>query len=335
MAVENNLASVYTLGGTGGIGLANREDLTNIIYNISPTKTPFMSMANRENVKSTFHEWNIDALAAVDTGNAQLGGDDYAIAAITASTRPGNYTQISNKVFGVSGTQEVVDKAGKRSEMAYQTAKHGFELRRDIEAIIVSADQVAAAASTTTASARTARALRNWISTDSGNNIAGGGGTQTTTGVTAAATGVITDGTDVTFFESMLNDVMELCWLDGGDPSICMVNSDMKGKISGFSGATGLTGNVDSMQSGDITLFNKVDVYVGDFFDLRVVPNRFMGQDDVFVLDMSMWAIGFLRPFNTVDLAKVADSERKAIQAEWTLISRNEEASGMLSDMKV
>ena len=212
MAVPSttNLATVYTLGGALGQGAANREDLTNIIYNISPTKTPFMSMAARENVKSTFHEWNIDALAAVDTGNASIGGDEYALSALTASTRSGNYTQISDKVFGVSGTQEVVDKAGKRSEMAYQTAKHGFELRRDIEAIIVSADQVHAAASTTTASARTARALRNWISTDDGNNLPGGGATQaTTTGVAVAATGVITDGTPVTFVESMLNAVMD------------------------------------------------------------------------------------------------------------------------------
>ena len=123
--------------------------------------------------------------------------------------------------------------------------------------------------------------------------------------------------------------------MDGGDPSICMVNSDMKKKVSGFSGATGLTGNMDAQMSGDIHLFNKVDVYVGDYFDLRIVPNRFMGQDNVFVLDMSMWAIGFLRPFKTIDLAKISDGERKAILAEWTLVSRNEQASGMLSDMQV
>lgn len=331
------LANVYDLGGTGGIGLANREDLTNIIYNISPTKTPFVSMAGRESVKATFHEWNIDSLAAVDTGNAQVGGDSYTVAAVTATTRPGNHTQISNKVFGVTGTQEVVDKAGKRSEMAYQTAKHGFELRRDIEAIIVKADQVDAAGSnTTTPAARNARALRNWMSTDVGNNRSGGGESMTTTGTTLAADGVITaGGANVTFIDTMINTVANLVWLDGGDPSILMTNSDIKGTISGFAGATGLTQNVDVMHAGsDIHLFNKVDVYVGDFFDLRIVPNRFMSQNEVFMLDMSMWAVGFLRPFSTVDLAKVSDGDRRVIQAEWTLISRNEEASGMMSDVK-
>lgn len=329
-------ATVYTLGGTGGIGLANREDLSNIIYNISPTKTPFMSMAAREPVKATFHEWNIDALASADTGNAQIGGDDYTLSAIVATTRPGNYTQISNKVFGVSGTQEVVDKAGKRSEMAYQTAKHGFELRRDIEAIIVSADQVAAPGNTTTTGqARNARALRNWMSTDAGNNVSGGGETINTAGTTIAATGVIVAGSDnIAFVDTMINTISNLVWSDGGDPSILMVNSGIKTKISGFAGATGLTQNIDVQHSGsDVHLFNKVDVYVGDFFDLRIVPNRFMTQNQAFMLDMSMWAVGFLRPFSTVDLAKIGDSDRKAIQAEWTLVSRNEEASGMMSDV--
>lgn len=325
MAIPTDMATEYLLGGTGGIGLANREDLSNIIYNISPTKTPFMSMAGKESVKATFHEWNIDSLSTAAV-NTNISGDTYVLAAVTATTRPGNYCQISNKVFGITDTQDMVDKAGKRSEMAYQTAKHGFELRRDMEFTCIGADQVSLPGDAT--NPRATRAVRNWISTDDGNGDAGATG-----GQTIAATGAITNGDQRPLTVALLDTALEACWTDGGEPSVVLVNAALKGTISGFLGATGLTQNVDAQMKGDIHLFNKVDVYVGDFFDVRIVPDRFTNAEDCLVLDMSMWAIGFLRPFHSVELAKISDGHRRAIQAEWVLVSRNEEASANIADL--
>lgn len=102
---------------------AVREDLANVIYNISPEDVPFMSSIGRENVSNTYFEWQTDALAAASTSNAVIEGDEATLDARVATNRVGNYTQISRKVVGVSGTVEAVDKAGMRSYLAYEMAK--------------------------------------------------------------------------------------------------------------------------------------------------------------------------------------------------------------------
>ena len=114
-----------------------REDLANVIYNISPEDTPFMSTIGRGSANQTYFEWQTDALAAASTTNAVIEGDEATLSALTATNRVGNYTQISRKVIGVSGTNEAVDKAGKKSEMAYQMAKASAELKRDMETALL------------------------------------------------------------------------------------------------------------------------------------------------------------------------------------------------------
>ena len=115
-----------------------RESLSNVIYNISPEETPFMSNIGRENVKNTYFEWQTDSLAAASTTNAQIEGDDVsAYDSTSATTRIGNYTQVSRKTLILSGTLESVDKAGRRSELAYQLAKRSAELKRDMESIML------------------------------------------------------------------------------------------------------------------------------------------------------------------------------------------------------
>src|SRR3990172_8041912 len=113
--------------------IGNREDLENLIYNISPTETPFMSMAGRGNAKAVFHEWQTDALTAAVATNAAIEGDDATNITVTPTIRVGNYAQIAQKAFGISGTQEAVDHAGRNSEIAYQLVKFGKTLKRDME----------------------------------------------------------------------------------------------------------------------------------------------------------------------------------------------------------
>ena len=127
-----------------------REDLQDVIYSISPTETPFMSSAAREQVKNTFHEWQTDALAAAVTNNAVIEGDDATLDAASATSRIGNYTQIMDKTVVITGTQESVDKAGRASELAYQIAKKSKELKRDIESTLLT-NQARAAGNSSTA----------------------------------------------------------------------------------------------------------------------------------------------------------------------------------------
>ena len=169
MALVTNSFTTFTAVG-------NREDLTNIIYDISPTETPFTSSIGRVPVTATLHEWQTDSLAAASTANRQLQGDTSTAAAVTATTRPQNRTQISNKIFAITGTQEAVDKAGRNSEIAYQVEKQGRELKRDIEKIVTGNQAIAAGGSTT---APALRSLEAWYTSNTSRGTSGANGSTT------------------------------------------------------------------------------------------------------------------------------------------------------------
>ena len=296
-----------------------REDLQDVIYSISPTETPFMSSAAREQVKNTFHEWQTDALAAAVTNNAVIEGDDATLDAASATSRIGNYTQIMDKTVVITGTQESVDKAGRASELAYQIAKKSKELKRDIESTLLT-NQARAAGNSTTA--RTFGSIGAWIATN--DNLAGDGTSPTANNGSDARN----DGTQRALTEDMLKDVIKNVWNAGGNPSVVMVGPFNKQKISGFTG-----GSTRFDASEDKTLYTSIDVYSSDFGDLEVVPNRFSRDRDALVLDMDYWSVGFLRDFTMHELSKTGDAEKRQLLVELTLISRNEAASGGVFDL--
>lgn len=296
-----------------------REDLQDVIYSISPTETPFMSAAAREQVKNTFHEWQTDSLAAAVTNNAVIEGDEATLDASTATSRIGNYTQIMDKTVVITGTQEAVDKAGRASELAYQIAKKSKELKRDIESTLLT-NQARAAGSSS--AARTFASMGAWIKT---NTNKGATGTDPTA---VDGSDARNDGTQRSLTEDMLKDVIKGTWNAGGNPSVIMVGPFNKQKISGFTG-----GNTRFDASEDKTLYTSIDVYSSDFGDLEVVPNRFSRDRDALVLDMDYWSVGFLRDFTMHELSKTGDAEKRQILAELTLISRNEGASGGVFDL--
>ena len=297
-----------------------REDLQDVIYSISPTETPFMSSAAREQVKNTFHEWQTDALAAAVTNNAVIEGDDATLDAASATSRIGNYTQIMDKTVVISGTQESVDKAGRASELAYQIAKKSKELKRDIESTLLTNQARVAGDSST---ARKFGSIGAWIATNDNFNTSDGTSPTANNGSDAR-----NDGTQRAMTEDMLKDVIKNVWNAGGNPSVVMVGPFNKQKISGFTG-----GSTRFDASEDKTLYTSIDVYSSDFGDLEVVPNRFSRDRDALVLDMDYWSVGFLRDFTMHELAKTGDAEKRQLLVELTLISRNEAASGGVFDL--
>ena len=314
MAIVTNTFQTYT-------AIGNREDLSDIIYNISPTDTPFMSSIGKEKAAGTLHEWQTDALATA-AANAQVEGDEITFNAVTPTVRINNQTQISRKSVIVSGTQDTVNSAGRNNELAYQISKSSKELKRDME-VVLTANQSRAAGGA--AAARTTAGLPSWIqaNTSVGTNGANGavGGVDTP--------GILrTDGTQRAFTEAQLKDVVKQCWDSGGDPSMIMLGSFNKQKLSGFTG-----GSTKMTQADDKKLVAAIDIYESDFGSMTVVPNRFSRNRDVFVIQPDMWAIAFLRDFQLMDLAKTGDAQKKAMLAEYTLVSKNETASGAVFDL--
>ena len=297
--------------------IGEREDLSDVIYNISPTDTPFLSSAAKTKSTAVLHEWQTDSLTAAVTDNAVIEGDQVTIDAISATTRLSNSCQILDKAICITGTQEAVDKAGRASEIAYQIAKKAKELKRDFEASLCSNNAEVTGSAT---AARVAGGLRAWVAT---NDVMGTSGTSGGLGNTAA-----TNGTQRVFTESLLKSVIKSVWNAGGNPTMIMVGPFNKQKLSGF------TGNSTRFDAGaDATLYTSVDVYASDFGQLQVVPNRFSRDRDAWVLDMDYWGVAFLRDFTMHDIAKTGDADKKQLLIEATLESRNEAASGVVADV--
>ncbi len=299
--------------------IGNREDLTDMIYNISPTETPFLSLAQRGVAYNTLHEWQTDSLAAASTSNAAIEGDDASGNSLTATTRANNRTQISQKTIVTSETQNAIRTAGRDREQAYQRVKAMSELKRDMEAILTG-NQAAVAGDATTA--RKLRSLEAWYSTNVSRGTGGANGS-TTQAATDATTGDLR-----AFTEAQLKTVLSSVYTAGGNPDILMVGATNKQTVSGFAG------NATAFRdSSEAKLFAGVDVYVSDFGELKVVPNRFSRSRTAHVLDTQYWAVSYLRDFQSKQLAQTGDSQKEQIVVEYTLEARNQGASGVIADL--
>lgn len=316
MAFPTNTFATYEAKGI-------REDLSNTIYNISPTETPFISNIGKKRAKQTFFEWQTDSLAAAVTTNANLEGDDTSAAAVSPTTRVGNYCQIMKKAWTISGTLEAVDKAGRKSENAYQMAKKAKELKRDMEQTCLS-NQVAVAGGDTTA--RQTAAFDSWLKTNTSNGTSGTDYTYTTTPTAAR-----TPGTARTYTETLLKTVLAAAWAAGGEPTLNIVNKVNKQRTSGFAGIADLRKSVDGNKPAVIVA--SADVYVSDFGAITITPDRFTQEDHSYFIDPEYVSIATLRPFFEEQLSKTGDAEKHHMIVEFGLQVDNEAAHGVVRDL--
>ena len=284
---------------------AIREDLSDVIYDISPTDTPFLSSITKKgSVSNTYFEWQTDALTAASGSNAVIEGAAVGTAATTATTRLGNYTQISKKVVEVTGTQDKVNNAGKKSEMAHQLAKASKELKRDMETSLL-ADNAAVVGSASVA--RETKGAAAFI----------------TTNVTNAGT----SGSHAAVVEDDITAVAESTWNAGGEPSTILLGATNKKLITAMSGRASST---QSVVDDNKSIYNAVDVYVSDFGTFNIQLDRYADQDVIYFLQNDMWSVDYLRDFQTVDIAKEGDSDKKMLLVEYGLRCGNEAANGKI-----
>lgn len=301
--------------------IGNREDLSGMIYNISPVKTPFQSMAGRDTADAVYTEWQTDALAAVDTANAVVEGDDATNDTIAPTTRIGNYCQTSDKVAQVTTIQDVaVKSAGQgrgKSEMAYQLVKRGKELKRDQEAILT---QNQAAVAGTASVARKLRPLESWYATNTSRGAGGANG---------GALTAPTDGTQRNFSETLVKTVMQTCYNNGAEPSVLMV-----GPVTRVNCSSQLTGGATKQyRVEDKKLVATVVVYETDFGPLKIVPNRFQRDRTAHLIDPEFVAVGYLERPQSQNLAINGLTRRKQMWTTYTLIMKNEAAHGVIADL--
>ena len=312
MAKVTNAFSTYSAQG-------NREQLSNIIYNIDPFDTPIMSAIGRRNVQGRIFDWQTENLPTVDLNNAREEGFELSRSAAQATVRVSNTTQISERDATVAGSQEAADAAGKRSEMAAQMALMSKALKRDMESIL--SQNQPRAAGNDSGTARKTRAIEHWITTNTSYGATGAN--------PASETAAVTDGTLRTLTETMFNDILQTAYTNGAEPTMCVVPPALKRKISTFTGRSGSQIPVSKAEA-----VAAIDLYRSDFGDIKIQPSRWMRTRTVLMLDPEYVAMAYFRNFQTVDIATIGDATTKMIVAEWGVEMRNQAAHAKIADVQ-
>ena len=322
---------------------AIREDLSDLIADISPTQTPFQSNIGSRDADNTYFEWQTDSLAAA-AATAVVEGNDpdqVGFTAVSATDRLGNYCQINMRDFIISGTEQRVLSAGRASEVGYQAAKAAKELKRNVEqaALLNGVGAVVGSSGT----ARVTAGFPCWLKT---NVVVNDTVKPSYTGSTPTGAAQVwkTFGTPTAFLESMLKTAMQSCFEQGGEPSMLMVSPYNKTVVSGFTGLASSRYNIDAGAS-PTTIVGAADIYVSDFGNLSVVPNRFFTtvedegggtahNDWGMLIDPDEVKIATLRPYTIEALAKTGDADKRMALTEWGLQVNNEAAHGMVAGIK-
>lgn len=315
MTQPTGVYSVYDASGSSGVGKGNREDLSDVVYDISPTDTPLLSALPRRKAKAVLHEWTTHALTAA-AANERVEGDDIAIDVAVAKTRLNNRTAISAKVAGVTKTQQAVSKVGMQDAMAEEVGYKSAEIKRDME-VMLFANTAKVAGNDTTA--RKSAGLPTWIvnaATVIGANPTGDGSDTATNGTQRALT------------EGLLQEASQLAYDDGGNPSLLIVGAFNKRVVSGFPGNQ--TRNADADEK---KLVNSISIYEDDFNTLKVVADRFCVSRNATLIDTEHMGVAYLRPFEQWDLAVIGSTTRKQIEVEWCLEVSNPDAHATIRDL--
>ena len=297
---------------------ADREDLSNIIYNISPMQTPFMSSIGKRNIKNVVFDWQTEVLPTPSAAG-QLEGFELSRSTSTATTRVSNVAMISKRDATVSGSQETSDPAGKKSEMAHQLAIMAKALKRDMETALC---QKGARTTGSNTQARVTGGFESWMTSNVSRGTGGASGgdgvapTDATTGNRRALT------------EPLLKSVLQSCFQNGGEPSLAICGPVNKQVISGFTGRSQARQFVDAN-----TVEASVSIYASDFGELKIVPSNFSRDRSLLLVDPEYAKVSYLRDFKTVDIATVGDAVTKMLLVEYGLEVGNEAAHGIVADL--
>lgn len=317
MAQPTNTLDSYDVKGI-------REDLSDVIYDISPEETPFYTACAKAKAANTLHEWQTDALRS-SADNAHIEGDDTIAESRGVTSRLGNYTQIFKNAVVIPGTDQGLNKAGRAREMAYQVLKIAKEQKLDIEKAMF-ANQARVAGSSS--AARRMAGAPAWLTTNT-NFQSGSSGADPTGDGTNARTD---DGTPTAFSQTKFDSVMQAIWVSGGKPDSVYLSAFQMNVALGFTGNNNQRSNITAEAE---KVIKHMAVYVTPWGTVEFKPTRENRGRDVFIMQDDMWGVGVLRSTRNEELAKTGDNEKRQVLTELTLVCRNEKASGAVYDNTV
>ncbi len=298
-----------------------REDLSDVIYDISPEETPFYTACAKAKASNTLHEWQTDALRS-SGDNAHIEGDDTIAEARSATVRLNNRTQIFKNSVVIPGTDVGLNKAGRAREMAYQVLKIAKEQKLDIEKAMF-ANQAKVAGDATTA--RRMAGVPAWLTTNTNFQSGSSGADPTGDGSNARTD----DGTPTAFSQTKFDAVMQAIWVAGGKPDSVYLSAFQMNVALGFTGNNNQRSNITAEAE---KVIKHMAVYVTPWGTVEFKPTRENRGRDVFIMQDDMWAVGVLRATKNEELAKTGDNEKRQVVTELTLVCRNEKSSGGIYD---
>ena len=297
---------------------ADREQLSDVIYNISPQQTPFMSSIGKNSIKNVVFDWQTESLPT-PSGSGQLEGFELSRAASTATSRVSNVAMISSRDATVTGSQQASDPAGKKSEMAHQLAIMSKALKRDMETALC---QKGAKTTGNATTARLTGGFESWITSNVSRGTGGSG-----SGGGAAPTDS-SSGNQRALTEALLKTVLQSCFTNGGEPSMAICGPVNKQVISGFTGRSSARQMIDAN-----TVEASVSIYASDFGELKIVPSNFSRERTLLLVDPDFAKVSYLRDFQTVDISTIGDADTKMLVVEYGLEVSNEAAHGLVADL--
>jgi len=316
MAQPTNTFDSYDMVGI-------REDLSDMIHDVSPDEAPFYSKCGKTKATNTYHEWQTDALRS-SAVNAHIEGDDTVAVARTATSRLGNYSQIFKDAVIIPGSDDGLNKAGRGSEMAKQVLKIAKEQKLDIElALFANNARVAGDGATP----RELAGVPAWMLTNTVFESGSSGADPTGDGTDARTD----DGTPVAFSQARLNTALQSAWVSGGRPDTVYLSAFQMNVALGFTGNNNQRSTIRAKR-GSNEVVNHMDVYVTPWGTVEFMPSRENRGRDVFVMQSDMWKVATLRGTKNTALAKTGDSDKRQIITELTLVSANEKASAAVFD---
>ena len=298
-----------------------KEDLSDVIYNVTPEETPFYSKSKKSKASNTFVEWQTDTLRA-SAANAHIEGDATTANARSATSRLGSYTQIFKNAVVIPDTDEGLNKAGRGREIAYQVMKTAKEQKLDIEkALFDNNARVAGNGST----ARELAGAPAWLITNT--SFGANEGADPTGDGTDARTDETT--TLLAFSQARFDSVMQSIWEEGGKPDTVYLSAFQMNVALGF---TGNNNQRSTVQAGGERVIKSLAVYVTPWGTVEFMPSRENRSRDVFIMQDNMWEVAVLRPTKNVEMAKTGDNTTRQVVTELTLKCLNEKASGGIFD---
>lgn len=313
-----------------------REQLADTIYNIDPDDTPFQSLCKKGTSTSDLKEWLKDSYSTPDANNKHLDGNEFAGEALASPVRLQNYHQISKKEIVVSRRANKLTKAGRKSEVAYQLSKVGSALKRDMETILCG-NQAAVAGSSSVAP--TTASLAAWFRTNTDRDATTGADptlSGTNDGYPNAAA---TDSSAVrALTEAKIHEGMAAAYAEGGKPNVLMVGTTVKSRISNYLfGSTARIAtpyqDLGANRRSGATVLGAVDVFVGDYGILDILPNRFSRERDVWGLDTRYWEVSFIDKMLLETIAQTGDAQKRHLISDYALCSHSEDASFVIADV--